>query len=112
MDHIIKIVESLEKLVLLIGGASETGKHEIRKQQVGFLPAMIAPMVTSLIAPMVYGVFITATCSFFIDKCYNWKRSHQSRKEQEGGILPLLALPLMMKVLYIKHIVKKKVAPL
>ena len=51
MDDIIKIVESLENY-LLIDGASETVKYEIKKQQGGFLPAMMAPMAASLIALM------------------------------------------------------------
>ena len=51
MDDIIKIVESLENY-LLIDGASETVKYEIKKQQGGFLPAMMAPMAASLIESM------------------------------------------------------------
>ena len=36
MDDIIKIVESLEKSGILIDDASETVKHETRKQEDGF----------------------------------------------------------------------------
>ena len=44
MDDILKIVESLEKSGLLMDSASETVKHRIKKQEGGFLPAMIAPI--------------------------------------------------------------------
>ena len=52
MNDIIKIVESPEKSGLSIDGASETVKHEIKKQEGGFLPAMMGPMAASLIVPM------------------------------------------------------------
>ena len=52
MDDIIKIVESLENSGLLIDGASETVKHEIKKQDGRFLPAMMALMTASLIASL------------------------------------------------------------
>ena len=52
MDDIIKIVESLEKSGLFIDGATEKVKHEIKKQESGFLGAMVAPMAASLIALM------------------------------------------------------------
>ena len=51
MDDIIKIVESLGKSDLLIDGATETVKHEIKKER-GFLGAMMAPVAASFIAPM------------------------------------------------------------
>ena len=37
MDDIIKIVESLEKSVLLTDDVTETVKHEMKKQKVDFL---------------------------------------------------------------------------
>ena len=52
MDDIIKIVESLENSGLLIDGATETVKHEIKKQEHRFLGAMMGLMAASLIAPM------------------------------------------------------------
>ena len=52
MDNIIKIVELIEKSGLLVDGARKTVKHGIKKQLGGFLPAMMTPMATSLIAPM------------------------------------------------------------
>ena len=52
MDNIIKIVELIEKSGLLVDGARKTVKHGIKKQHGGFLPAMMTPMATSLIALM------------------------------------------------------------
>ena len=49
MDDIITIVKSLEESGLLVDGATETVKHEIKKQQGGLLDTMMAPMVASLI---------------------------------------------------------------
>ena len=51
MDGIIKIVESREKSGLLIDVATETLKHQIKKQEDGFLEAVMVPMAVSLIAP-------------------------------------------------------------
>ena len=65
-------------------------KHEIKKQEGGFLGAMMAPMAASLIAPMA-SLFMQPVASSLINAI--------SGKGQEGGFLPLLALPLMMKVL-------------
>ena len=58
---------------------------------------MMAHLSALLIPPS--GLFIDVTCGFFIDKSYNWKNIHKSREGQEGGILPFLALSLLMKVL-------------
>ena len=50
MNDIIKIIKSLKDLDLLIDGITETLKHEIRKQEGGFLEeAMLAPLATSLV---------------------------------------------------------------
>ena len=49
---IIKIVKSPEKSDLLIDGAIETVKYEIKKQESGILGPMMAPMAASLIAPI------------------------------------------------------------
>ena len=48
IDGTTKIVESLEKLSLLIYSVSETINHEIEKQEEVF-PLLIAPMTSSLI---------------------------------------------------------------
>ena len=51
---------------------------------------MVAPMAASLIAPRV---------SSLIQPVASWLINAITWKGQEGGYLPLLALPLMMKVL-------------
>ena len=66
MNDIIKIVESLEKSGLLIDGPSETVKYQIKKQKGGFLHAMMATMVASLIAPMTSSL-IQPTASLLIN---------------------------------------------
>ena len=48
MDDIIKIVKSLEDSGLLIEGATETAKYEIKKQEGAFPGARMAPMAASL----------------------------------------------------------------
>ena len=52
MDDIIKIVESREKSGLLIDVATETLKHQIKKQEDGFLGVVMVPVAVSLIAPV------------------------------------------------------------
>ena len=56
IDTIVKIVESLKNSGLLIDGATKAVKHEMKKQEGGFLVAMVAPMVASLIAPMAFSL--------------------------------------------------------
>ena len=90
MNDIIKIVESLEKIGLLIDDAGETVKHETAKTEGGFLPAMMGPMTTSLMAVIAYSLTQHVASSLI---------NSITGKRQEGGFLPLLALPLMMKVL-------------
>ena len=51
MDYINKIVESLEKSGLLIDCATETVKHEIKKQEGALVRAITTPMAASLVAP-------------------------------------------------------------
>ena len=83
MSDIIEIVESLEKSSLLIDGGTETVKTEIKKKQEGgFLRAMIKTMAASLIQPVASSLINSIT-----------------GKGQERGFLPLLALSLMIKVL-------------
>ena len=43
MNYIIKIIKSLVDLGLLIDGVTETVKHELKKQEGGFLGALLAP---------------------------------------------------------------------
>ena len=75
MDDIIKIVESLEKSGLLIGGATETVQHEIKK-----ITRWISCCYDSTYDCFIdstYGFFIDTTCDFLIDKCCNWKRTRR-----------------------------------
>ena len=44
MNGIINIIKSLENSNLLIDGITETEKHEIKKQEGGFLPALLSPL--------------------------------------------------------------------
>ena len=80
MNDIIEIVESLENSGLLIDGVSETVKHEIKKQEGGFLGSMMTPMTASLIA-FITSSLIQPAVSSLINVIYG--------KGQEGGFLPL-----------------------
>ena len=86
MDDIIKIVKSLEDSGVLIG-ATETAKHEIKKQEDGSLGAMMATMAASLIQPVVSSLI----------NAISEREVKKTEKRQKGGFLPLIALPLMMK---------------
>ena len=48
-DDIMKMVEPLENLGLLTDSVTVTVKHEIKKQEGGFLGAMMVSMASSLI---------------------------------------------------------------
>ena len=95
MDDIIKIVESLEKLGLLIDGARETTKHEIKNQEGKFLPTMIAPMAASLITPIVSSLIQLVT-PCLINAIFG-KGVRRAGQGQKGGFLPLLASYLMIQ---------------
>ena len=49
MHDIIKIIKTLECSGALIDRVAETVKHEIHKQEGGFLGALLAPLATSLV---------------------------------------------------------------
>ena len=98
MVDIIKIVESREKSGLLIDGAPKTVIHEIGKQKGGFLGAMMEPMVASLMSPMATSLM----------HAISGKGVTKARKGQESGLIPLLALPLMIKVTSGKGVQKQK----
>ena len=49
---LLKLLKSLENSDLLFDGATETVKHEIKKQEAEFLSALMAPLAASLIAPI------------------------------------------------------------
>ena len=56
MDDIIKNITSLEDSNLLIDCITETVKHEIEKQEGGFLSALLAPLDASLVVPVISSV--------------------------------------------------------
>ena len=56
LNNIIKTIKLLEDLNVLIDGITETVKHDIRKQEGGFLPALLAPLAASLVQPVISSV--------------------------------------------------------
>ena len=50
----IKIIKSLGYLNVLIDGITESLKTEIKKQECGFLPALLAPLAISLVQPVTF----------------------------------------------------------
>ena len=56
MNDIIKILKLLEDSDVLIHGVTETVKHEIKKQEAGFLGALLAPLAASLVQPVISSV--------------------------------------------------------
>ena len=67
MNDFAKIVQSLRKSCILIGGATEAVS-----QKDGFLGAMMTPMVAPIDSN--YGVFIDTNHDFFSGKRYYWKK--------------------------------------
>ena len=55
MDDIVKIIKSLENSGILIDGVSETVKHEIKKQEGGFLGMLLGVLVDSMLGNMLTG---------------------------------------------------------
>ena len=53
LNDIIKILESLEDSGVLINGVTETVKHEIKIQKGGFLGALLGPLASSLVQPVI-----------------------------------------------------------
>ena len=56
MNDTIKIIKSLEGSGVLIDRVTETVKDEIKKQEGGFLGALLAPLTTSLAQPVISSV--------------------------------------------------------
>ena len=56
MNDIIKIIKSLRDSGLLVDGATETVKHEIKKQEGGFLGGFLTPLVASIVQPVISSV--------------------------------------------------------
>ena len=52
-DDIIKIIKSLEDSGVLIDGVTETVKHETKKHKGEFLGALLTPLATSLVQPVI-----------------------------------------------------------
>ena len=56
MNDIIKIIKSLKGSGVLFDGVTETVKDETKKQKGGFLEALLAPFLTSLVQPAISSV--------------------------------------------------------
>ena len=56
MNDIIKIIKSLQDSGVLIDGDTETVKDEIKKQQGGFLGALLSPLAPSLVQPVISSI--------------------------------------------------------
>ena len=56
VNDIIKIIKSLEDSGVLIDGVTETVKHERKKQEGGFLGALLVPLAASLVQPVISSV--------------------------------------------------------
>ena len=56
MNGFIKMVISLEDSSVLIGSITQTVKHEIKNQWCWFLLAFLAPLVTSIVQPVISSV--------------------------------------------------------
>ena len=106
-NFIIKIAESLEKSSLLIDcAASETVKYKITKQEGGFHPAMMAHIAALLIAS-VASSFIQPVASSLINAIPG-REVKGAGKGQEGEMLPLLGLPLMIKAVSGKGVTRAR----
>ena len=89
---IIKIVESLEKLSLLIDGAYETIRHT-KKQEDGSLPALMVPVTSSKIAPLVASLIQPVVSSLI--NAIAGKGVRRAGKRKEGEIPPILIVSLL-----------------
>ena len=56
MNNSIKVVKSSEVSGVIIDGVTETVKHVAKKQEGGFLGALLAPLATSLVQPVISSV--------------------------------------------------------
>ena len=56
MNDIIKIIKLLEDLGVLIDRVTEAVKHEIKKQERRFLIALLTPLATSVMQPVISSV--------------------------------------------------------
>ena len=121
MDDIIKIVDSLEKSILLIDGATETVKKEASKQEgryiAAIVPLMNAALVQLLISSVVKGITGKGTnragnrqeggfleLSDLIVKAIAGERFARARKRQGNKILLPLAFSLMLRAMPRKEV--------
>ena len=74
MDDITKIIKSVKDSDVLIDGNTETVKHEIKKQEGGFLGAVLAPLAASMVQTVISSVVKFKMCHEV------WKLSYRSRK--------------------------------
>ena len=58
MNDIIKIIKPLEDWSVLLDGVTEIIKGEIKKQEGGFLGALLALLLASLVQPVTFSVVI------------------------------------------------------
>ena len=56
MNDIIKIIKSLKDSCALIDGVTETVKNETKKQEGGFLGALLPSLAASLVQPVISSV--------------------------------------------------------
>ena len=56
LDDIIKIIKSVEDSGVLINGVNETLKDETKKQEDGFLQALLALLAVSSVQPVISSV--------------------------------------------------------
>ena len=56
MNDLIKIIKSLQDSGVLIDGVTEAVKHEIKKQEHGFLGALLTPLAALLVEPVILSV--------------------------------------------------------
>ena len=56
MNDNIKIIKSLENSCVLIDGVTKIVKHEIRKQEGGFLRVLLAALAASFVQPVISSV--------------------------------------------------------
>ena len=56
MNDIIKIMISLEDSSVLIDGITQIVKHEIKSQECWFLLALLAPLIASVVQPVISSV--------------------------------------------------------
>ena len=83
MHDVNKIIKSLENSGVLLDGVTKTVKHKIKKQESGFLGALLAPLAASLVQPVISSVVKGM-----------WKRSLKSKSRIHEKIFLVLLHPL------------------